>query len=142
MADVTTDRDVKVYGHGDILNEDYPVKAAEKIPGGVIVTISTNTTTALAQNGGNDANTILAGISAYGGQDNTDGLAGDLMIRVQREGFVEMDSAVSLTNANLGATFYVSDNHTVTTTAGNGVVFGTLHKVISGTRGVFKFSAV
>jgi hypothetical protein len=75
--------------------------------------------------GVNTANFVCVG-RAFDAGDNTGGDAGDVEIRVQR-GVYKWANATAgdaVTQAEIGRNVYVSDDQTVTKTAGNGVVAG------------------
>lgn len=70
---------------------------------------------------------------AYETVDNASGAAGDLTIRVWREGTFEVNGS-GLTQANVGDLVYVTDDNTVTLTATGSIVVGVITEFVSATK--------
>lgn len=127
MAATTTDRDTTSY---EGYRQNYPVKGATSIPGGVIVCADS---TGYAVNGSDTAGLTYLGVSVAPA-DNSSGSAGDIDVivdRTPRRVFEFEASGLAITD--VGATLYVSDNQTVAKTTSNSVEVGKLSHFSSAT---------
>lgn len=129
MADITTARKNTDRQDGEILSF---LQGAEKIVEGAIVTINA---AGYAINGGDDANTVFAGV-ADETVDNSAGNAGDTTIKVRRTGVFTFTAAFSAAQSDVNTLAYISDNQSVdlvgTTT--NDVLVGRIVEVISSSK--------
>jgi len=127
MAATTTDRDIKRWV-GDA--GDGPVKAATKVPAGVLVM---EDTTGYMTNGADTASAVFMGVSREQ-CDNSSGAAGDLNLEFWRTGIFSLACA-GMAQANVGDLVYIVDNQTVglAATTTNDVVCGRIVKFVSAT---------
>ena len=110
MTATTTAREAK-RKDGEIIS--YPM-AAVKIPKGTLVNINAS---GFATNATDAAGESFAGV-AYETIDNSAGNAGDLSIRVETQGtFVFADGGGNGAQTDVGVTFKIVDNQTVTDAA-------------------------
>jgi 3D (Asp-Asp-Asp) domain-containing protein len=127
MTATTTAREAK-RKDGEVIS--YPM-AAVKIPKGALVSINA---AGYATNSTDTAGETFAGV-AYETVDNSAGNAGDLSIRVQTTGtFVFVDGGGNGAQTDVGVTFKVVDNQTVTdASTTNNLVAGIAVESISAT---------
>lgn len=113
------------------LELDFPVKAATRIYAGSMVAVDN---TGHAVPAANAAGHKLVGI-AQEQADNRTGANGTVLIRVRTTGVFEF-SAVSISQANVGAEMYVVDDQTFDDVdPGQGIKSGKLAKFVSTTKG-------
>lgn len=103
--------------------------AAEKIYEGALVSVNS---AGFAINGGDDSGAVFAGV-AQETKDNSAGAAGAEEIVVRSGGIVQVNTAFSAAQTNVGDEVTLSDNQTVdlAATTTNDVVCGRIQKVIS-----------
>lgn len=118
----------------DGLELEFPVKAATRIYGGVMVAVDG---TGYALPAANAAGHKLVGI-AMEQIDNTTGANGTVKIRVRTAGVFEFD-ALSISQANVGGEMYVVDDQTFDDVdPGQGIKCGKLAKYVSPSKGWIK----
>ena len=129
MAALTKDR-ATPYREGVEL--DFPVAANSKIYSGSLVCCDTS---GYAVPGSDTPGLKFLGV-ALEQVDNTGGANGAKVVRLRRTGVFEFDAA-SITQAMLGSTMYIKDDHTMDDAAGctYDVRVGILVKLVSDTRG-------
>jgi hypothetical protein len=129
MAALTKDR-ATPYREGVEL--DFPVAANSKIYSGSMVCADTDGYVVPASD---TPGLKFLGV-ALEQVDNTEGADGAKIVRLRRTGVFEFDAA-SITQAMLGSTMYIKDDHTMDDAAGctYDVRVGILVKMVSETRG-------
>jgi len=135
MAGLTKDRATP---YRDGIEIDFPVAANTKIFAGSLV--CTNTSGYLVP-AADSLGLKFAGV-AIEQMDNTAGANGAKRARVRRIGAFEFD-ALSITQAMLGSSMYVVDDHTFDDSSGptNDIRIGILVKYVSDTKGCVDISA-
>jgi len=125
MADTTTRRDEQHQQGIQFALE----QGAEKIVEGALVSVNS---AGFAVNAGDDAGAVFAGV-AQETVDNSAGAAGDTEIVVRSGGIVQVKTAFSAAQTNVGDEVTLSDNQTVDVagTTTNDVVCGRIQKVES-----------
>jgi hypothetical protein len=135
MAGLTKDRATP---YRDGIEIDYPVAANTKIFAGSLVCANTNGYLVPA--------TDTIGLKFVGvaieQMDNTGGANGAKKVRVRRVGAFEFDAA-SITQAMVGTSMYVVDDHTIDDSSGptNDIRVGILVKYVSDTKGWIDISS-
>ena len=126
MTATTTAREAK-RKDGEVIS--YPM-AAVKIPKGALVNINAS---GFATNATDAAGETFAGV-AYETVDNSAGNAGDSAIRVETQGtFVFVDGGGNGAQTDIGLTFKIVDNQTVTdASTSNNIVAGVAVESIDG----------
>lgn len=124
MAYQTTSRE-------DLRKDDeliaFQVKAATVIYKGALVSVNS----AGYVNPAAAGDVRVVGV-AYESSNNSAGSNGATSVRVARKGSVVLN-ATGMTQANVGAKAYVTDDNTVTTTATGSILVGVIDEVISAT---------
>lgn len=125
MADLTQARDEK---HQQGVQFALPV-GVEEIFEGALVSVNTD---GYAVNAGDDAGAVFVGV-AQESVDNSGGSAGDKKVVVRQGGIVEVASAFSAAQGNVGDVVTASDNQTVdlAATTTNDVTVGRIVEVVS-----------
>jgi hypothetical protein len=135
MAGLTKDRATP---YRDGIEIDYPVAANTKIFAGSLVCANTSGYLVPA--------TDTIGLKFVGvaieQMDNTGGANGAKKVRVRRVGAFEFDAA-SITQAMVGTSMYVVDDHTIDDSSGptNDIRVGILVKYVSDTKGWIDISS-
>ena len=126
MADITQRKADTDHQDGVVLSFK---QGAESIFEGALVTTNA---AGFAINGGDDANTVLAGV-ADESVDNSAGSAGDKSIKVRRTGVFTFVAAFTASQADVNTLVYISDNQSVDVagTTTNDVLVGRIVEVIS-----------
>jgi hypothetical protein len=127
MAAATTDRDTP---QKKLLREvAYPVAAAEVIPGGVLVAVNA---AGYAVNASDTAGLTVVGVS-FEGIDNTDGVNGELEIKVLHGSFKLANNGVNpVVQATVGKAPQVADNQTLRASgATNAITAGVVDRLES-----------
>jgi predicted RecA/RadA family phage recombinase len=129
MAALTKDRATP---YRDGIEIEFPVAANSKIYSGSLVCVDTN---GYAMPAEDSPGLKFVGV-ALEQVDNTEGASGGKIVRLRRTGVFEFDAA-SITQAMVGTSMYVSDDHTVDDSAGPtyDVRVGMLVKYVSSTKG-------
>jgi hypothetical protein len=127
--------DVKNVGRQDGKILEFPVSATEVIYKGAIVCTDTD---GFLVPGVNTVGYKTVGVATESG-DNSLGSDGETSVRVDISTVIDC-AIVGATQALVGTTVYVTDDQTVQTAAGNGVVAGTVVEFISATKVRVKIS--
>jgi len=128
MAALAANRDTEQIGSFTLV--EMPVKASTHIYKGALVSVDS---TGYLIPAADTASTVVVGV-AYEEGDNSSGSNGDVTVRVMRGGIYRYD-ATSITQAMIGATMYVKDDHTFDDSSSNSIACGKLVKYISATEG-------
>ncbi len=108
---------------------ELPVAASTQIFGGGMVTTNA---TGYCVPAANTASFIFAGVALAGADNSAVATDGAINVSLRRKGSF-LFAASGLTAADVGKTAYVSDDQTITLTAGNGVIAGKIVEVVSAT---------
>jgi len=110
---------------------DHPVKAGEKIPGGVIVALNS---AGLAVNGSDLAGALTARLISAEEADNTLGGNGDVRVLCYRKGDFKLKFASGVSAADVGKKVYCVDNDTVNFASAttNDIETGSVSQIIDG----------
>lgn len=129
MAALTKDRATP---YRDGIEIEFPVAANGKIYAGSLVCANTS---GYAEPAADTAGFKFLGV-ALEQVDNTAGANGAKKVRLRRTGVFEFDAA-SITQAMVGSSMYVVDDHTFDDAAGpaNDILVGILVKYVSDTKG-------
>lgn len=109
MSATTSDRLTKQWGGTPMTLGEWPVKAAEKIPGGVL---TARNTSGYAVNASDAASLTFAGV-AVEAADNTNGAPAAITVQTHRRGVFLFANGDAIAAADIGKVVYVADNQTV-----------------------------
>mgnify|MGYP000888652668 CR=1 FL=1 len=127
MTAVTTDQN-RLKKKPDIVSR--PVKAATKIPGGVLVNVGSD---GYAKNAEDEASVLESGLVSIEMADNTSGENGDIRVLCERKNQHLFAFSGTASNTDVGKTVYVADNNTVKISTTHSVKAGKITGIESAT---------